>query len=587
MISGIQTGNAILIEDLQNLGTSYNLVFGNFIGVDSTGNVLMANQTTCLAIENASNNRIGGLTPDSTNVISGSELDHGVQITGDNATSNHVVGNYIGTNANGNLAIRNNSNGVLINDGPSGNIIADGNVISGNGLNGIEINNGGEAGNHIIGNKIGLNAVGDSPIPNLEGIRINGSSNNVIGGPNPNDWNIISGNLAFGIKIVPIYSEGVPVIQSVENIIQSNFIGTDNSGTSLVSNGDDGIHLDNVGNNHIISNILCGAGVGSVGNNGIEIIGENSSYNEVIGNFIGTNASSTPGLGNAFQGIQIANNAHDNTIGPDNVISGNLDNGILIEGEEGIGANNNTIFGNYIGTNVDGTAALGNLSNGILIMDGASNNRIGGATLEEKNIISGNQVGIRVEGLGSTQNVISENIIGTNSTGSLEIGNGWGIYIYTSNNTIGGVEPGSGNVISGNINQGLNIISSPGSEVIASNNKVIGNIIGLDVTGSVALGNGSGMLVVNAPSNIIGGATSAECNIISGNGTVGLYIGWMGATNNRIEGNFIGTDISGTTPLGNGDEGILINGPGNIIGGTEPGTGNLISGNQFGVRLKT
>ncbi len=132
MISEIQTGNAILIENLQNLSTSYNLVFGNFIGVDSTGNVLIANQTTCLAIENASNNRIGERTPDSTNVISGSELDHRVQITGDNATSNHVVGNYISTNANENLAIRNNSNGVLINDSPSGNIIADGNVISSN-----------------------------------------------------------------------------------------------------------------------------------------------------------------------------------------------------------------------------------------------------------------------------------------------------------------------------------------------------------------------------------------------------------------------------------------------------------------------
>ncbi len=419
----------------------------------------------------------------------------------------------------------------------------------------------------------------------MESIRINGSSNNVIGEPNPNDWNIISENLAFGIKIVPIYSEGVPVIQSVENIIQSNFISTNNSGTSLVSNGDDEIHLDNVGNNHIINNILCGAGVGSVGNNGIEIIGENSSYNEVIGNFIGTNASNILTLGNAFQSIQIANNAHDNTISPDNVISENLNNGILIEGEEGIGANNNTIFGNYIGTNVDGTAALGNLSNGILIINGASNNRIGGATLEEKNIISENQVSIRVESLGSTQNVISGNFIGTNSTGSLEIGNEWGIYIYTSNNTIGGVEPSSSNVISSNINQSLNIISSPSSEVIASNNKVIGNIIALNLT-RISLRECSGMLVVNAPSNTIGGATSAERNIISENGAVSLYIGWMRATNNRIESNFIGTDISGTTPLGNGDEGILINSPSNIIGSTEPGTENLISSNHFGVKLK-
>jgi hypothetical protein len=78
---------------------------------------------------------------------------------------------------------------------------------------------------------------------------------------------------------------------------------------------------------------------------------------------------------------------------------------------------------------------------------------------------------------------------------------------------------------------------------------------------------------------LIGGASAGAQNVISGNGTHGVQITGTGASNNRIEGNRIGTDADGTTALGN-LEGVVISGAsGNFVGGPEVGAGNVISGN--------
>jgi len=114
----------------------------------------------------------------------------------------------------------------------------------------------------------------------------------------------------------------------------------------------------------------------------------------------------------------------------------------------------------------------------------------------------------------------------------------------------------------------------------ATGNKVTGNYIGTDDSGTQALGNSYGVYLYEAPNNTIGGTTPAERNVTSGNNGNGVYVEGSGAAGNRIMGNYVGTDKNGTAPLGNFSPGILISGPSNnTIGGTPAEAGNVISAN--------
>jgi titin len=113
---------------------------------------------------------------------------------------------------------------------------------------------------------------------------------------------------------------------------------------------------------------------------------------------------------------------------------------------------------------------------------------------------------------------------------------------------------------------------------VSSNTQVLGNYIGTDITGHLARGNGGTGVSPWGDNNIIGGATTLARNIISANGSHGIDVFHQGAT---ILGNYIGTDVDGTTDLGNHFSGINLNvSDGNVIGGA--GAGNLISGNNNG-----
>jgi hypothetical protein len=171
--------------------------------------------------------------------------------------------------------------------------------------------------------------------------------------------------------------------------------------------------------------------------------------------------------------------------------------------------------------------------------------------------------------------------IGTGLGGTNDLGNTLhGIFIHSSpDNIIGGTTPAQRNVISGNDRQGIFIISNA-----AINNVVVGNYIGLDVNDAVRP-NGQNGLLISAPRNVIGGATAGEGNVISGNVVYGIFIdyvlGRLAADGNVIQGNFIGTDPSGRFKRANGQDGINVTGaPGTLIGGTNAGAGNLISGNN-------
>jgi hypothetical protein len=341
------------------------------------------------------------------------------------------------------------------------------------------------------------------------------------------------------------------------------------------------------------SNFIGGIGEGHrnviSGNNlGVGIGGSSANNNRVLGNYIGTDVDGTTALGNAGEGVLIGGGAQSNTIGgttegEKNIISGNGNNGVFIDGS---GTNNNIVSSNYIGTDVNGTAALGNSGNGVSIGGGAQSNTIGGITEGERNIISGNGDGVWLGDSGTDNNVVSGNYIGTDVNGTAALGNSNGVVIGNGAqfNTIGGTTEGERNIISGNGTDGVVIFGSG-----TDNNEVSGNYIGIDVNGTAALGNSlSGVWIGDGPqSNTIGGATEGARNIISGNGGNGVQIESSGTNNNEVSGNYIGTDVNGTAALGNAGHGVGI-GDGaqsNTIGGNTEGARNIISGNGGGVSI--
>jgi parallel beta-helix repeat protein len=427
-----------------------------------------------------------------------------------NSDNNVISCNRIGTNSSGTTALGNGGYGVFANNANNntiGGVSSNGNLISGNGISGVHIQNGDS--NKVQGNIIGLNVAGSGTVANtLNGVHVLNCSSSLIGGASSGARNIISGNTATGIVI-----ESNGGSSCTDNIVQGNFIGTNFSGNAAagVGNSQDGLR---VSGGQTTNTLIGGSGAGE-------------------GNVISNNAPF---------GIRSLG-------GPDLVI----------------------IKGNFIGTNSTGTADAGNVDTGIGFS--GTNLFVGGTTAAERNIISGNTRGINIGGT-LTTGTIQGNYIGLGANGSTIINNIDGIVVGNAAGVlIGGTTPGAGNVISGN-NQGISITSN---YVTAQ-----GNLIGTDSTGTLDKGNSMGVFI-DGSNNLIGGTTSAARNVISGNGT-GILLQDIGATNpitnNTIKNNFIGTDAGGTNALGNSSRGIfLVAGDNNSIGGSAS-EGNLIAFNN-------
>jgi titin len=184
---------------------------------------------------------------------------------------------------------------------------------------------------------------------------------------------------------------------------------------------------------------------------------------------------------------------------------------------------------------------------------------------------------VEILGATTTGNIVQSNFIGTNAAGTAAAGpaqSAAGVAISGAGNLIGG--DGAGNVISGNA--GVAGILLSGS--VASGNMVYGNLIGTDVTGTAAIPNPFGISIqTGAHDNLIGGTTGTVGNVISANTSDGVLISGAGTTGNLVQGNRIGVG-SGGAALANG-VGILITGgaSNNRVGGTTPGSGNVIADN--------
>lgn len=323
--------------------------------------------------------------------------------------------------------------------------------------------------------------------------------------------------------------------------------------------------------------------------NGLTLLYPNASNNVISGCWFGLDAAGAGAAPNAFQGILIAAGASGNVIGGTNalqrnVISGNVQYGIFITDSNTSG---NLVLGNYIGTDAAGSNAVPNGDSGIFIGNSASGNIIGSANPAGRNVISGNrQYGIWISN--AVNNAVLGNYLGLNAGGEITLSNQFsGIGLYGgSQNVIGGAAPGDGNVLSGNFAYGIEIANP-----VAAGNYIEGNLIGLDAAGTNGIGNGIGfggiLLDGGATGNIIGGTVPGARNVISGNNLAGVFFAGTTTSGNIVEGNYIGTDITGTRAVPNTLAGIYMpfGTPGNLIGGATAAAGNVISGNYYGVYL--
>lgn len=571
-------GDGVLIHG------SYNTVVASYIGTNDTGTAPEPNGGAGVHIEDvpgsiaSTDNVIGSSTAGFGNVISGND-GAGVLIEDATTIGNHVIGNKIGTSLNGSAAIPNGSDGVSIVSGTSSNTIGRSNVISGNTRHGVYISGASTNTNLVGGNYIGLNAAGTAALSNGgDGVKIDtAGANIIIGGTDPEDKNIISGNSGIGVD----------VIGTSGALVQNNNIGTNAAGTAAVANESFGIKLATTASPIIRYNLVSGNGDDGISGTAVT----NGTWNM---NYIGINAAGSGVIANSGNGISLTSASHDNAIGgatenTGNIISGNAGAGIVL-GEGGgdqSTTKDNSIQGNHIGTNVAGDGALGNGTFGVLLQNGVMTNAIGGnvtaeACAEACNVISGNTTAdVRIESA-ATQNVVKGNVIGLNAAATKPIrwdneATGISIAGGAYANTIGGArnaaasEIGEGNVIGGYISDADHDGGYIGDAIMleadaydvgsATGNSIFGNMIGLNFLGSTQdiytnatgasgtdnindLRSRNGINVL-APYTVIGDGTSDHINAISGN-AVGIFMkANSGIDNVSINRNYIGTDKTG------------------------------------------
>ncbi len=459
LVGGNTTVKALVIKNFSGSGIRIasnggNHIMGCYIFTNALGSDGGPATNGGIWIQDGDGNTIGGPGYGERNEISGNQ-GNGVGIASDN---NLVINNYIGTDAIGYAAFGNSANGVVVsgNDNTIGGLSdSTGNLISANGLDGVVING---ARNEIQGNRIGTSVTGNVAFGNAgNGVTINGDLN-LVGGTTVQARNIISGNLANGVRV-----------QAGAVLVQGNYIGTDVTGTAALGNQSSGVYAFGMGSTQIGGSEPGAMNVISANQLFGIYVEDDSSDVSVYGNRIGTNAAGMSALGNVKGGVRVAGSDHAigaSFEGGRNLISGNGGPGIAVtSGSTGI-----IIRNNYIGTNLPGTAALGN-GTGIEVGLGAGDTSvtIGGSTFGQGNLISGNAGDGLLLYRGAT---VIGNRIGLSTT-EIQLGNGGnGILIKGPDNFIDGTD--MANSIANNGLNGVAVISESGG---ATGNRILANSI--------------------------------------------------------------------------------------------------------------
>lgn len=418
----------------------------------------------------------------------------------------------------------------------------------------------------------------DLPLVMKEGVTIDGTTQTQFGGDtNPYGPEIVidgGGNRDYGLRFMNAgnavvrglnirrFTKGMQFYNSPNSCVTGCYIGTDHTastimandiGLEFISNSDDAvIGGQNTEERNIVSGNL---------HIGIRLLDVKRC--KVTGCYIGTDRTGSFALPN-YDGMSLEGAVQQCIIGGTepgerNLISGNTDYGLPLFG---VGATQNVIVGNYIGTDVTGTMAIGN-TYGVLFDDGSFGNRVGGDSDDERNIISGNVgYGVFFYNNGTNSNTLRNNYIGTDYTGLSAVPNAAGIIIdgISYSNII------DKNIISGNLQSGIGI-NITGSD----NNVITRNKIGINAY-AYALSNGmDGIRISQGPKGTVIGGSPEMANVIAYNGGCGVYI-----TNDNCTENL----ISCNSFYGNGSLSIDLFEPGvnpNDTGDNDSGANNKLN----------
>jgi titin len=337
-------------------GSGANVVQGDYVGTDLTGEQARPNGTGVTVLGGSNSNTIGG---PSRNVISGN-TNFGVNLV--DSSTNVLNGNFIGTDAMGSKRLS-NLVGVSLSGSSSNNQVGVDfaarpcNVISGNANVGVSVGSGAR-GNALYNNFVGTDVTGTKPVGNVGfGVFVFGPET-VLGDYYWAGTNVISGNFTGGVMLFGSAAK--------TDFLIDNYIGTDATATNALGNQGQGLILSGASYDIVSSNVISGNGTDGVD------VASGSDHNDFYGNLIGTDGLGAHALGNGGNGLAIWNSSYNLVGGQDvgNVISANGGNGVAIYGQAALGdpaSILNQVYDNRIGTDRSGTVALGNRMDGVLL----------------------------------------------------------------------------------------------------------------------------------------------------------------------------------------------------------------------------
>jgi hypothetical protein len=461
------------------IGMTYGTVIkGNYIGINSS-KAIISNVWHGVYVS-GNGNTIGP-----GNLIAGN--DHsGVYIYG--CGSNRVVGNLIGTD--GTRCISNRINGVDVrlstNITIGGTGVGEANTISGNERNQIYFEQG--VSNRVEGNFIGLAANGyhfitNSPV--ADGIAADGAVGLMIGGASAFARNVISG----------LKGDAINMQSASGGCILGNYVGLNRDGNAVVTNSGAGLNIVNC------TNLTVGQA------NARNVFGGNESYqiylhggcsNQITANYFGFLADGLTRAGDGGWGLYIGS-THGNRVSENVIISRQV--GITTV----LNADHNTFVGNLIGFNAAGSPAYTGMTWGIS-MNASSSNVIGGTLPSDRNIIRGAVNDISISSTNSIGNVIQGNFIGVRADGVTPSGSSTlGVELWDAQKTmVGGTEPGEGNVIAYHSGDGVKIWG------LAWSNSVLGNSIYSNRVGITIIPPANGAMPAPVLTNVISYAGSSR-----------------------------------------------------------------------------